>query len=70
MGKQIIYRRCAHLEGCKEKTLSIFTYILYWESEIVFGGKMDVTGSKLCIKAALVLGIVKVWFTLPDRYFI
>lgn len=70
MEKQIHYRRCAHLEDCKEETLSIFMYILYWDSEVVFRGKMDVTGSKLCIKAALVLAIVKVWFTLPDRYFI
>jgi hypothetical protein len=58
------------MEHCKEETLRIFTYILHWESEIVLRGKMDVTGSKLCIKAALVLAIVKVWFTLPDRYFI
>jgi hypothetical protein len=70
MGKQIIYRRCAHLEECKEETLSIFTYILYWGSEIVSRGKMDATGSKLRTKAALVLAILKVWFTLPDSYFI
>jgi len=56
--------------GRLKREKSIFTYILYWESEPVFGGKMDVNGSKLCTMAALVLAIVKVWFTLPDRYFI
>lgn len=38
------------MEDCKEETLSIFMYILYWDSEVVFRGKMDVTGVKIMYK--------------------